>query len=501
MAPRLLSYDDARKLPPAQRTAGSLYWSSVTCQTERLKSCRCCGFSYCGGVNRAKIHLLGKGKDGVRSCTYVNDDKAIELEFLEIKAEGLRREDAEKGAAALKSRAMDDEAVADVAAMAGASSSLGSALSQPAGTRSLIVLSQPTIAHAFRAQSGKIPSADEVSGQWSRALVATGTPFFHVDNPEFRKAVLMTAQAGPSYVRLDSDTLSLEPLLPKRKKLATNLLDATDRECMQMVEQIKRATIGDTGCAIVSDGLSNIKCQPLVNVLTVLPGGQYFSGLINGEGETKDNRWIANRLIEAIEAEGPENVVILLMDGACRGAFPLINAVYPHIICQVCIAHSLDLLLEDFAKEGTQGPVVAGEERLHYDTSWTREHIAAGRKIVRFLTSHHKLLFFYRQIVKSTPKELLPKGGTELLKPAETRFGSNFMAMQRLVSVQPQLEKLVVSNEWAGWVSKQTSDVKEKALEIKKLSLPGGHWDEKTAIVAGSEPIFALLRLCDGERP
>jgi hypothetical protein len=108
----------------------------------------------------------------------------------------------------------------------------------------------------------------------------------------------MTAQAGPSYVRLDSDTLSLEPLLPKRKKLATNLLDATDRECMQMVEQIKRATIGDTGCAIVSDGLSNIKSQPLVNLLTILPGGQFFSSLVDGQGETKDNRWIADRIID-----------------------------------------------------------------------------------------------------------------------------------------------------------------------------------------------------------
>jgi hypothetical protein len=152
-------------------------------------------------------------------------------------------------------------------------------------------------------------------------------------------------------------------------KLSTTLLDETDRASLQRVSQLKAVTIGNTGCTITSDGMANIKNQPLVNVLCVTPSRQFFVCVINGEGETKDNAWIAARIIEAIEVEGAVNVVMVVMDGACRGAFSLITAKYQHVICQVCVAHALDLLLEDFAKEGTQGPVVAGEERFRFDIS------------------------------------------------------------------------------------------------------------------------------------
>jgi hypothetical protein len=215
--------------------------------------------------------------------------------------------------------------------------------------------------------------------------VATSTPFYHVENADFRKAFLVTARAGGRYVGLNDTTKKLEPRLPHRTKLSTTLLDETDWACLQMVSQLKAVTIGETGCTIASDGMVNIKNKPRVNVLYVTPSGQFFVRLINGEGETKDNAWIAARVIEAIEVEGPANVVMVVMDGACRGALSFITAKYPHIICQVCVAHALDLLLKDFAKKGTQGPVVAGEERFRFDTSWTRDRLAAGRKIVQFV--------------------------------------------------------------------------------------------------------------------
>jgi hypothetical protein len=245
--------------------------------------------------------------------------------------------------------------------------------------------------------------------------------------------------------------------------------------------------------------MANIKNQPLVNVLCVTPSGQFFVCVINGEGETKDNAWIAARIIEAIEVEGAANVVMVVMDGVCHGAFLLITAKYPHIICQVCVAHALYLLLDDFAKEGTQGPVIADEERFRFDTSWTRDRLAARRKIVKFITNHHKPLSVHRQLVNKAPKELLPKGGTELLKPAATRFGTEFIAADREQACRLLLEQLMVSAEFATWVHAQSAETKATSGEIKALVMSSAHWDEIAAIVEASSPLFCLLRLCDGK--
>ena len=113
MAPRLLPYDEARKLPPAKRTAGSLYWSAVSSMTVTLKSCRCCNFAFCGGMTRIRQNLLAE--DVIRACAYVNADKDVQMEFLQIKVKAQARRGAEKATAARKSKTTDEEVAADAA--------------------------------------------------------------------------------------------------------------------------------------------------------------------------------------------------------------------------------------------------------------------------------------------------------------------------------------------------------------------------------------------------
>jgi len=44
------------------------------------------------------------------------------------------------------------------------------------------------------------PTPEQVDEQWARALVRKGLPLDLVENKEFRKAVMLTARAGLSYV-------------------------------------------------------------------------------------------------------------------------------------------------------------------------------------------------------------------------------------------------------------------------------------------------------------
>jgi hypothetical protein len=198
--------DAALQLLPPERTGGNLYWSSVTSVSIRAnKACRCCGLSYSGGVPRIKMYLLRRAVcTDLRQCTFVNAEESIQSEFIAIKAEAQRRFIEENATRSRTAQRVYEEAVADVTA---------SALVSGGGSSSLatIDLTQPTIAHAFQAQTGKIPTVGEVDAQWSKALVATGTPFFHVENAEFRKAVLMTHRLAGATSDLTTPPRSYSP--------------------------------------------------------------------------------------------------------------------------------------------------------------------------------------------------------------------------------------------------------------------------------------------------
>jgi hypothetical protein len=64
-------------------------------------------------MTRIRQHLLAE--DGIRACAYVNADKDVQTEFLQIKVKAQARRDAEKATAARKSKTTDEEVAADAA--------------------------------------------------------------------------------------------------------------------------------------------------------------------------------------------------------------------------------------------------------------------------------------------------------------------------------------------------------------------------------------------------
>ena len=57
--------------------------------------------------------------------------------------------------------------------------------------------------------------------------------------------------------------------------------------------------------AIVSDGWKDVRNHPLFNIIAVSTRGVMFLKAFDCEGEVKDNPFIANILIQAIEQVGP----------------------------------------------------------------------------------------------------------------------------------------------------------------------------------------------------
>jgi hypothetical protein len=76
------------------------------------------------------------------------------------------------------------------------------------------------------------------------------------------------------------------------------------------------------GVSVVSDGWTNIKGQPLLNVLASNSRGSCFLYAEDYSGIEKTGEAITNFLLKAIEEIGPKNVIQVVTDNAsnCKAA-------------------------------------------------------------------------------------------------------------------------------------------------------------------------------------
>eukprot|EP01018_Ginkgo_biloba_P004346 Gb_25212 [translate_table: standard] len=102
---------------------------------------------------------------------------------------------------------------------------------------------------------------------------------------------------------------------PSFEKVRTTLLIKEKSLVEHSIEPI-RVSWRTTGVSIVSDGWTDARNMPLINVIVVCPKGSMFLNAVDCNGELKDATFIANILIDAIESVGPSNVMQVIIDNA-----------------------------------------------------------------------------------------------------------------------------------------------------------------------------------------
>lgn len=125
---------------------------------------------------------------------------------------------------------------------------------------------------------------------------------------------------------------------------------------------------------------------------------------------------------------------------------------YPHIIFTPCTAHAIDLALEEIFKLEPFAVLLDNVKR-----------------VVTFINNHQHALAAYRALHDKV---------LALLKPGETRFATSFIMVQRAHQQSSDLQRLVVSEEWASVVGRLTGDDKAKAAEVKTICLNDMFWHE-----------------------
>jgi len=177
-----------------------------------------------------------------------------------------------------------------------------------------------------------------------------------------------------------------------------------------------------TGCTIVADGWDDRQRRPLINLMAVTPQGAMFLKAIDTSGTYKCAVYLADSIQQVIMEVGFTKVVQVVTDNAavCLAAGKILENRMPHLTASSCVAHSIDLFLEDIGK---LGPV--------------QELVKKAKLICKTICNHHATdALFKSQCAK------------RLLRPGDTRFATVFIMMQRLNEVKRELQRCVTDVLW-----------------------------------------------------
>ncbi|CAI5948098.1 unnamed protein product [Closterium sp. NIES-64] len=143
---------------------------------------------------------------------------------------------------------------------------------------------------------------------------------------------------------------------------------------------------------------------------------------------------------------------------------------YPHIEHMPCATHVMDLLMEDIGK-----------------MDWAKDIVAKAGVIITFVHAHH--------FTKGYRRSPQVKGGKgkQVLKPAGTIFGTQFIVVQRLCEVQNALTQMVLSPEWQAWAKGRKPPVEP----FEAMIMDAVWWKGAEFFVALLKIPFVVMRKTD----
>ena len=178
----------------------------------------------------------------------------------------------------------------------------------------------------------------------------------------------------------------------------------------------------------------------------------------------------------------PQDIVAIFMDNAapCRAALSILEQEWPSVFGVGCLAHALDLVLEDIGK-----------------LQWAKDCITSAKKVVKVIRGSHWSLGLFRHVSKHL------QDGRSLLLPGDTRFATVSILLTRLLELRPVLLSTVGHPRWHEKVITMDRDSKVAAQEVKKIvdDASGEFWPAVRLIIKIFSPIVNVMRMADSLSP
>ena len=400
------------------------------------------GKPYTGSYTRLRRHLCGvldsderKGSVGVSICPNISTEERRKYIQIEMAAQQKNK----------KQKTHSESS---------ATSKFGSCSPSPHGT-SATSGGRKTIGDFLN-----VAGRDDVDGKIVRFLCACGVPFNVLRSPYWHEMVKAINEAPKGYKA------------PNYEKARTVLLEREKSKVQRALTRFTHEWV-DFGVSIVSDGWTNIRNQHLINVLGVSSSGAVFIACHDSSSISATAQNIADLLLKSIKDVGPSNVVQVITDNAanCKAAGKIIERTHPHIFWSGCLVHTLNLLMHDIVK--------------HKDCGWIAEVYRKGKQVIKFITGHTRVNYFYGTYSK-----------LQLLKIAKTRFASYYLTFRRLVRVRQALTNLVCAETWD-----EINTDTDGANVVKDTVLDSYFWSQVKYVLQFTKPIYYMIKFADSDRP
>lgn len=314
------------------------------------------------------------------------------------------------------------------------------------------IANQPTISEVIGKSAVKI--ADEAL---ARFFIAEGIPFRKLESPFFRDMIKSISEVGPCYIA------------PGKKKLSGTLLcDEYNRVKIRLANQLS----GRMG-TLTSDGWKSNARRSIVNLIFSTTD---FTSLLKVEDVTAERKTgdLAFMFLETEILRLKDQVVQVLTDGGSdvAKARKLIEEKYPKIVTGWCSTHVLDLLVEALCS-----------------LDYVKDVFDRTQKLVQFVRNHSILDDAFQVIT-----------GLQLLEPAETRFGTNVIMVERALMTKSGLKRLFIEDKAELFYRNAPKKLKEKFSGIHKTVMDERFWDTLEDVYLFLVPVYGLLRITDNSK-
>ncbi|XP_052304289.1 uncharacterized protein LOC18107321 [Populus trichocarpa] len=288
-------------------------------------------------------------------------------------------------------------------------------------------------------------------------MIDACVPFNAVNSVYYQHAIDAVTAMGPGYKRPNLHAIR-----------GYYLAKAVDE--VKIYVETYREIWKKTGCTLMADGWTDQKRRTLINFLVYCPKGTIFLKTVDVSDVSKTARLLYQLFREVVLYVGVENIVHMVTDNAANyvAAGKLLMEEFPSIFWSPCVAHCINLILQDIGKLQSVCCVI--------------KH-ASG--ITKYIYNHCYPLYLMKKFT----------GGKEILRPAPTRFATNFIALQSILAHKDELRAMVTSREWVS--SAYAKDSKGK--KFVESVLDSLFWEECAIIVRMSEPLIRVLRMVDGD--
>ncbi|XP_042410002.1 uncharacterized protein LOC121999379 [Zingiber officinale] len=299
---------------------------------------------------------------------------------------------------------------------------------------------------------------DEACQEIARFIYGCAIPFNCVKHPSFQKMFELVGRYGcgfkaPTYHEVR------ETLLKKEVNQTKELLEVYKAEWKKI------------GCSVMSDGWTDKKRRSICNFLVNSPRGTVFLKSIDTSNVSKTTKKVFEMLDEIIDEVGGENVVQVITDNAAnyKAAGEMLMEKRKNLYWTPCVAHCIDLILEDFEKK----------LEVHKET------ITKARRVATYIYSRTLLISMLRHFTKSR----------DLIRPATTRFATAYLTLSCFKELKVFLMTMFSSQSWKTSRFAKTNEGKcvEQTISDSKF------WHNVVVCLKAAIPLIKVLRLVDSE--